>query len=158
MVSLRDTHMPCFGNWNPPPLLLPSPYSFLLTALVAFSFGTHPTVAASGLVPQLVALCRPSCKLKTMVSEGVLPSKGGPAPSQCAVNMILPAGGRHDRDVCTSRGARCRRAPKPGPQPCTACTADAVGGGGDPSGHHAPEQGKGTDGALSVRRPLLIMS
>jgi hypothetical protein len=47
---------------------LQSAMCFLLTALVAFSFGTHPMVAATGLVPQLVALCRPSCKLIQMVS------------------------------------------------------------------------------------------
>jgi hypothetical protein len=31
---------------------------FLLTALVAFSDATHDTVISSGLVPQLVVLCR----------------------------------------------------------------------------------------------------
>ncbi len=42
---------------------------YTLTALVAFSFDTHATVAAAGLVPQLVALCRPSCRLRTKVRE-----------------------------------------------------------------------------------------
>ncbi|GAX76301.1 hypothetical protein CEUSTIGMA_g3746.t1 [Chlamydomonas eustigma] len=41
-------------------LPLQSAMCFLLTALAAFSDSTHTAIVASGLVPQLVALCRPS--------------------------------------------------------------------------------------------------
>jgi hypothetical protein len=39
-------------------LELQSAMCFLLTALVAFSDATHDAVISSGLVPQLVVLCR----------------------------------------------------------------------------------------------------
>ena len=41
---------------------------YLLTALVAFSEGTHGAIVSAGLVPQLVALCRPKCLIGGHVS------------------------------------------------------------------------------------------
>ena len=48
----------------------------LLTALVAFSFATHEAVAESGLVPQMVSLCRNTNRDGTRVRGKVGDGRG----------------------------------------------------------------------------------
>lgn len=48
---------------------------YLLTALAAFSESTHAAIVSAGLVPQLVALCRPKCLIGGQAEDKRLQSQ-----------------------------------------------------------------------------------
>lgn len=49
------------------PIRLQSAMCYLLTALAAFNQDSHARISAAGLIPQLVSICRQSCRLWVMV-------------------------------------------------------------------------------------------